>query len=53
MNVAGGLLTSLYSNKIILKSTHTVLEDSIDFYCHNIYNLASSHMTAYILTLIH
>lgn len=50
MNVTGGPLTSLYPNKIILKSTHTVLEGSINFSCHYIYNLAPSHKTAYTLT---
>lgn len=32
--------------------THIVLEGSINFYCHYKYNLALSHMTAYI-TLTH
>lgn len=52
MNVTGGPLTSLYPNKIILKSTHTVLKSSVNFSCHYIYNLAPSHMTTYILTFI-
>lgn len=52
MNASGGPLTSLYPNEIILKSTHTntVLEDSINFSCHYIYNLAPSQINTYILT---
>lgn len=51
MNVTGGPLT-LYPNEIIFKSTHTVLEGSMDFSCHYIENLAPSHRNAYILTFI-
>lgn len=51
--MTGDPLTSLYPNEIILENTHTILEDSINFSCHYIYNLAPSHTTAYILTLIH
>ena len=53
VNVTGGLLTSLHPKEIILKSPQTVLEGSMNFSCHYIYNLAPSHMTAYLLTFLY
>lgn len=55
VNMTGGPLSSLYLNEIILESTHTVYIQYIKRKVlltsrHYTYNLAPSHMTAYILT---